>query len=127
MKRYGGWTIAALALFGVLTLSLWFFSNQVNRLALVSDAGFLERGSMFGVTIGSPVGEIESAVRQYGFKPYKIGVRDTCLHHDYERSIRINVYTDDTWRRGTLCIAYNNSTHRVTAIEWSYAAFIVEL
>ena len=104
-----------------------FARNEDNANALRSSAGYIESGSKFGVRVGDQLSTVGQVVRYHHFSLYEREDLQTCLSHEYPPTQAVVVYVDDTWRKGTMCVAYDRKSHQVRAIEWAYGAFTIEL
>ena len=113
-------------LVALIAVAIAFVSSEENRLALRSDYGYLSSGAKFDVKVGSEVEGVPQALQRHYFKLYRRSSSGTCLSHDYDPKYRIDVFSDDSWRRGTVCVVYDQGG-RVRHVEWSYAAFSIEI
>jgi hypothetical protein len=104
-----------------------FASDEDNASALHESAGFTASGTKFGIRVGDHINSAEQALRPHHFVPYRQDAIQTCLTHEYPKSEAVVVYADDSWRKGTICIAYDRQSGTVRAIEWAYGPFMVEL
>ena len=105
---------------------VWIFPISSSIRAINSDYGFTNSGSIFDVSIGSNISNASRNLKLHSFDVYEVGKTGDCLSHGYPGKYRINVYSDDSWRKGTLCVIYD-SAGIVRFIEWSYAALMVDL
>lgn len=107
--------------------AIMFASDPNNTSALHSSSGFIEKGDRFGVRVDDHINTVGRALKHHHFSYYPSESDQTCLRHEYPPTQAVAVYTDDSWRRGTICIAYERNSRRVRAIEWSYGPFMVDM
>lgn len=117
--------LLALALLG--WGAFMFARNPDNASALQSSSGFIDKGGKFGVQVGDHLRTVDQALQSHHFTYYPRDEFQTCLTHGYPPTQAVLVYQDDSWRRGTTCIAYERASRRVRAIEWAYGPFMVDL
>jgi len=115
--------ISLLALMG-LVIAI-FFSNEWNRAAFGSN-DYIEKGTKFGITIGSPEKEAHWHLFSKGLLPFNLsggGIYDeqTCHGHTYPKYTKVQAYADDSWRSGIICVASENGV--VNRVSWHYAMF----
>lgn len=116
--------VLALAAGGLLL----FVNEKDNAAALRSSAGFIDRGSKFDVQMGAHMSTVDQAFERHHFSVYRSDDRDqTCLSHEYPVSHGVAVYTDDSWRKGTVCVAFERKSRKVSSIEWTYGPFRIDL
>jgi hypothetical protein len=107
--------------------AITFLSDEDNASALRSSAGFIERGSKFDVSVGDHIGTVGRTIGKHHFQLWERPDLQSCLTHAYPWTQAVNVYSDDTWRRGTACVAFDRRTRLVRSIEWAYGPFMVDL
>jgi len=117
--------LASLAV--VVVGGIAFAADEDNANALASSAGFIREGSKFGIRVGDHISAADWNARQHHFQLYSRDDLQTCLSQEYPATEAIVVYKDDSWRRGTVCVAFNRRSGKIAAVEWSYAAFMVDL
>ena len=114
---------------------IWFIyvlGPLENRLALNSDAGYISSGEKFDVIIGAKRGDVRRRLAKHYFRlaeteePFPPNQNKMCLGHEYPKYYSIEVYRDESWRRGTLCVVYDSS-ETVSYLEWAYATFMIDL
>lgn len=101
-----------------------FLSNEWNRAALGSE-GYIEKGTKFGLTIGDRKQEITEHLVTRGLVDESTsGANETgynsqsCLLHIYPSKYEVQVWGDDSWRRGTICIAFLDG--KLARMSWHY-------
>lgn len=105
-----------------------FFMSEWNRAAFGSQ-GYINKGSRFGVEIGSPYLEAKEHFMSRGLIVYNPmegqeltesnGKR--CHGQEYSSDVTLDGFADDGWRRGIICMASKDGT--VVRLSWHYGMF----
>jgi hypothetical protein len=111
-----------------------YFTSVIRHLtkedyeALRQESGYLTSGGKFDVIVGSKSSMVPGEVARSGFKFYERSKYKSCLTHEYERfDFNVDIYSDDSWRKGTLCVVSDSSNDKIVALEWAFGPFKVEL
>ena len=96
-----------------------FFANDLNRVALFNASGQTVSGKLAGVEIGQRQGLATQALLKLGMIS---GVyRDDGSCPIQGRFDNILVFTDLSWRKGTICLGVVEE--RIAAVAWRYNLF----
>jgi hypothetical protein len=99
-------------------------ANERTRTALFDSSGRITAGSAFGVAVGDQIGMARTKLVEGGWWSY-YETSPSCLSLRTEDGQTTDVYVDDSWRRGTLCVVHRDSV--VTSLEWAFSRFTPEL
>jgi hypothetical protein len=97
----------------------YFLSDEYNRVAVLGSEGSIDSGSKFGLEIGMLRSDADAILNTRGLELVESFYGGSCLNRSYPDDQRIEVWSDDSWRRGTICLASKNDT--VDSIGWFYS------
>ena len=110
-----------------LGLVVLFLSNEWNRAAFGSRSN-IEDGTKFSLTIGDSKQEVVGyftarglvdvstyAINETHYNPQR------CHNHIYSDEYEVELWSDDSWRRGTICVAFLDG--KLARISWDYGMF----
>lgn len=91
--------------------------------------GFIENGTVFGVTVGDTTESAKNHLTGKGLRVVEItrligtqnGKVKSCHYREYPVDITLYSFSDSSWRRGTMCIATQND--KVVSIDWVYGMY----
>jgi hypothetical protein len=97
----------------------FFFSNNLNRISTFSDIGYEKDGYYFSVPAGQ---DRRSALRTLSNNP-ELALTDSrtgtnCLTRRYDREMDFDIFADDSWRRGTVCVVSSGGV--VSEVVWYF-------
>ena len=112
--------ITALIL-GVIAI---FLSNEWNRAAFGSE-GYIVEGEKFGLSIGASKEEITDYLVHRGLvNGTQWGANETgynpqrCHSHIYPDKYEVQIWVDESWRGGVICVAYLDS--KLARVSWIF-------
>lgn len=115
--------IAILA-FGLLVI---FLSNEWNRAAWGS-RGYIENGTKFGLSIGENKQKVIDYLTDKGLTDgTTLGANYTdynpqqCLGRIYRDEYEVQIWDDNSWRRGIICVAFLDE--KLIRLNWEYGMF----
>ena len=92
--------------------------DDFNRAGILASRGTIEEGSKFGVEIGMELDDAGHVLRERGLRPAALTAPASCHERTYSAERELELWYDDTWRRGTICLA---SVHgQVVSVSWRY-------
>lgn len=104
----------------VIVLGSVFLSNDLNRTALAGGTGDVAAGGALGLSVGMPATEAEARLTAHGLKVVPDETPEApCLGRTYKPDETVRIFADDSWRRGTICLASQND--RLSRIVWYFA------
>lgn len=104
-----------LVMFGV---GFAVLADEYNRAGVLSSRGVSTSGERFGVAIGMDSMQARDVLRRRGLTPVELTLAQSCHGRTYTSDEQVELWYDDTWRRGTICVVSRSS--RVTVVSWSY-------
>ena len=103
----------------VMLIALGYLAfDDFTRAGLLASQGHAEEGSKFGVEIGMELDDAGHGLRERGLRPVALTAPASCHGRIYAAEHELELWYDDTWRRGTICLASVNG--RVESISWLY-------
>ena len=108
--------ISLIAFVGFLVL---FLSDEYNWTAVLGSEGFVDTGSKFGVSVGGLRSEASAKLSDRGLVLEESFDGGSCLNRSYPDEQNVEVWSDRSWRRGTICLASENN--QVVSIGWFYS------
>jgi hypothetical protein len=114
------WLILLFVALGVL---VYLSSDDSDRAGLIGGStGYITSGSKFGISIGMPLATARLRLAGRGLQPLDLASLHApphrCLGWAYPPDHTVEAWTDDSWRRGTICIA---SVHgAVASVRWHF-------
>ncbi len=118
-----------LSIIGVFLLAAItvFFGSEWNRAAFGSQ-GYIEKGEKFSVKIGAIRVDVINHLTAQGLVNIStLGIKEThynpqsCHSHIYGDEYEVELWDDDSWRRGTICTAFIDE--KLTRMSWWYGMF----
>lgn len=108
-------------------LFLLFISSEWNRAAFgVRDS--IENGTKFGLTIGDSKQEvIDYLTARELTDGTTLGINEahynpqSCHNHIYSDEFEVQVWDDNSWRRGVICVAFLDG--KLSRMSWYYGMF----
>jgi len=127
MKSKTKMTLLIIGLIIVLSLT-FIFSSEWNRAALGSQ-GYIDEGSKFGIEVKSSLEDAHKILESKGLYSYDLSENrklspsglQNCHGREYPDDILLEAFSDDSWRRGIICIA--SSEGEVISLSWHYGMF----
>lgn len=122
-------TIFILTIIGVILMLLMAFllSTERNRAAWGS-SGFIESGEKFSIKIGENKDKVTSHLIALGLHDVsEVGKNEThynpkrCHGYTFSDEYTVEVWSDDSWRRGIICVAYKENN--LERMSWNYGMF----
>jgi len=113
--------------FWVIFTVLWILAvlevatNASARAVLFRPNAIVEVGDGFGVSIGSARSDALDGLRR-ALRHAETKSGGTCLFREFSDEYVLDVFRDDTWRRGTVCIASRDDV--VVAVVWMFNPFM---
>ena len=122
-------TIFILTIIGiVLILSMTFLLSSERNRAAWGSSGFIESGEKFSIKIGKNKKEVTSHLMALGLRDVsEVGKNEThynpkrCHGYTYSDEYTVEVWSDDSWRRGIICVAYKENN--LERMSWNYGMF----
>jgi hypothetical protein len=103
----------------IMVIAMGFLMfDDFNRAGVLGSKGYLEEGSKFGVEVGLELGEARTVLREKGLRPVDLTAPSSCHGRTYSADRQLELWYDDTWRRGTICLS--SVDRRVVSISWSF-------
>jgi hypothetical protein len=121
MKR----ALLVIALAATVILTLLFLLDERNRLAIALPEGVLHHGSRLGVYVGQEREAAGDYLASQGLVLESSQEGGSCVRHSYPSGQQIDVYSDQSWRNGTVCLISQDA--RIFAVEWFFAPLKPEL
>ena len=106
------------ALLGTAYVFAWSPHASYNRAGIIGTTGRIDSGAKFGVTIGDVQWTAQKTFWKAGFYRVESTKPQSCHGFEYSKTQNIEVWFDDSWRRGTLCVVSSES--KITHLSWSY-------
>jgi len=111
----------------VVGLTVAFLSSEWNRAAF-GTRGHLEQGERFGISIGDSKLEVADYLATRGLiDGTTLGINEThynpqsCHNHTYGDEYEIQIWDDNSWRRGVICVAFFDG--KLARMSWDYGIF----
>jgi hypothetical protein len=114
MLKMAGTLFAGLTvLFGI-----WWFgaASALTKTALLQPRGDNVTPRYFGLP--AQINEAASTLNKLGFRLYSVEKADHCMFHPLGRPTRVIIFSDTSWRQGTLCIVPNGN--KVSEVYWLF-------
>ena len=92
--------------------------SELNRAGLLGASGRIDAGKKFGVSIGADYREVQDALEGLGFEERDLTKPQSCHGFDYPEHQEPQLWFDDSWRKGTLCVVTSGGS--VVDLSWSY-------
>ena len=118
MWRIVLWLLIAIFVLGATYALAISDHSSFNRAGLTGASGRIETGEKFGVSIGDDPRDIDNRFRALGFKRVELTRARSCHGFDYAEDQNLQLWLDESWRRGTLCVVSAGS--KITYLSWSY-------
>jgi len=100
-------------------LLMFVLIDDFRRTAVVGAQGHIETGARFGVEVGMPREDVTEPLSRRGLRPVEnLEPEHSCHGRDYTPQHQVDVWHDDTWRRGVICVVSLGG--QVTDISWVY-------
>jgi len=114
VKRY---LLIALPMLCIAVAAILILS-PLTRVAITRSKGKIDEGRFLDVEIGSMSAAAHKALTDRGFRHIERTQGGNCMGIFYEANFEVNLYFDDSWRRGTICVASIDG--RVRSVRWYY-------
>jgi hypothetical protein len=93
--------------------------DERNRTALFNASGRVEKGSKLGIEIGLARDEAARRLKKRGFSfDRALQTPGACLYWTYTEDQLVERWSDRSWRRGTVCLAFREG--KVVSIGWRF-------
>ncbi|SMC97472.1 hypothetical protein SAMN06272759_11542 [Novosphingobium sp. B1] len=112
------WLLIAIFVLGATYTLAISPHSSFNRAGLAGASGRIDTGKKFGVSIGNNPRDIEVKFTALGFEKVELTKARSCHGFDYAEDQNLQLWFDDSWRRGTLCVVSSGS--RIMYLSWSY-------
>ncbi|WP_417616849.1 hypothetical protein [Parasphingorhabdus sp.] len=89
-----------------------------NRSGILGSNGHVVTGGKFGIEVGENYKRAEAVMMSLGFENPELTKAGSCHGYDYGKDLEPNLWFDNSWRKGTICIV--TSSDKVRHISWSY-------
>lgn len=106
-----------LGLLAALVVTYFFILDDFQK-AGIGSIGFRDSGSKFGVEIGVDLTSARSHLTANGLRLYEEDFFGQCLGFSYPKDQDLEVWVDETWRYGSICLA--SVGEKVVSIRWHY-------
>ncbi len=106
----------------LLAMSAIELANESTRALVFRPNGVEERGSAFGVQVNDTRGDAADALARRHFTRVQTKAGGRCLLRNFSSDYVLDLFDDNTWRKGTICIATREG--RVEAILWMFNPFM---
>lgn len=111
------WLGAGLAL---IALTVWVLSDEFNLRAITGSAGATRAQAALGLPIGMPAAQAAARLEDKGLVEFQDDTPAVpCLNGVYAADETVRLFADDSWRRGTVCLASREG--RISQIVWRFA------
>jgi len=125
LKFIGYWTCLSIVIY-VAEYLLFFRDTSEMAQAARSETDYRGRiiaGTKFGVTIGNSIEEVTTTLRRQNVRYDEVFSKEQsrpneCHEYEYTNIDRIRIYSDDSWRRGILCVVVKND--KLVAMSWFF-------
>lgn len=109
----------AIIVLALLALPIGLLAADSRRSIFLGLSGVARHGERFGVTVGEPMSAAaDKLLKLPGVELYQRRNGGLCLFRDLPRGHQIDIYADDSWRKGTICVIGRKG--RVVEIIWEY-------
>jgi hypothetical protein len=95
-----------------------FLSVAENRDLLLRGGGYMESGEKYGVTVGLPTLDALKILKDRGYVYNASYDGGLCVLKRFPPGNRLDVMFDETWRKGSICVASKNG--HVVGLEWAH-------
>jgi hypothetical protein len=92
--------------------------SPLTRLALFNSEGHITHGSFLDIEVGDSSESAADAMKRHEFKLVRVSAGGECMGVIHSISNHVELYFDDSWRRGTICLVSKKG--RIVAIDWFY-------
>lgn len=112
-------------LFLVVTLAVIIFGvvlccqDELTKAAIMQENRRISSGSFAGASIGDPRAQARRFFLSRGLSLSRVSRGGDCYGNRYPEEILLEVYIDDTWRNGSVCVASENG--RIKELSWFYS------
>jgi len=126
LKRYS-WFLFLVA---GLAAAYFFFVRDNSEITQAARSatdyrGQITEGEKFGVSIGDNVQSVTAELKEHGVR-YDVNASkrhreqhpNDCHEFEYKDIDEIRIYSDSSWRRGTLCVVLKDD--KVVAMSWFF-------
>jgi hypothetical protein len=118
-----------LALLVSIVAFAWLFaylaSDEFDKTAMIGGSyGYIESGAKFGIYVGMSQSDARQILANRGLTPEDLADPErlvpphTCLHRKYPSYRDIELWSDRSWRRGTICLSLAQG--KVASVAWHY-------
>jgi hypothetical protein len=111
-------TIALIAVGLFVLLMAMLIADERTRVALLAPEGVVEQGEKFGVSVGATREIAQGTLLRRGFDFSGSQLGGRCVRHTYDPTETVDVLSDRSWRRGTVCVISRES--HVVAVDWLF-------
>jgi hypothetical protein len=101
----------------VVVCAGWAVSDTRTRTVLARPMGHTLTSDPFQ-TIGRPIADAGEHLQASGLHFYERKQGGQCLSQSYDENTTIYVFSDETWRRGTVCLVERDGL--VTEVVWHF-------
>ena len=119
--KYVAWLVLFLIIIGML---VFLSSDELDQAGFTSSNGHIESGAKFGIYIGMPVSDARQRLVSRGLSPDDLTIEShfvppqSCLHRVYGPDRHVEAWSDDSWRRGTICLT--STQGKITSVAWRF-------
>lgn len=92
--------------------------SPLTRMGLIGSEGHITTGEFLGVKIGDSATSANEKMNRHGFDFVDDYDGGECMGIEHLADIKIELYYDNSWRRGTVCIG--SKEDKVVSIDWMY-------
>lgn len=112
------WLLLVSVVLGAAYVLVGSRHSPFNRAGLVGASGRIDAGEKFGVAIGADYNTNEELFKSLGFEKRELTKPKSCHGFDYSEHQDVQLWFDDSWRKGTLCVVSTRA--KVVYVSWSY-------
>lgn len=118
-----------LVMLALLVLCAWLIaylaSDEFDQAAMTGGSrGHINSGAKFGIYVGMPMSHARQILSKRGLTFYERASPSNptpphaCLGRRYPANRHIEVWADDSWRRGTICLS--STEEKVVSVAWHF-------
>lgn len=96
-------------------------ADELSRTALFDSTGHVVDGKKFGISIGGNRGDAVTHLRHMrSLRWHETTKGGICLMRRYTSDITVDVFIDESWRHGSICLASRRD--RIEEIAWFFGS-----
>jgi hypothetical protein len=99
----------------------WSRLDPLDKLGIASGSGRIASGNFIEINVGERAVRAREILTRRGLVLSRSSNGGNCYGHEYDSSYYVEVYIDNSWRNGSVCVASKGGI--ISELSWFYNPF----